>query len=191
MIREGRQEGARDARIPGGPGGPREPAGASQNQFLKQFGNLLTILVSFWDMFWPSNLIYPSKIWFGTIPMEEKHMRNHFLILSGLQSIDLDEFFMVLWWFFDIFRKIFFGFCNIHKKLCWFWFWYSYIWFIAYSTSYVLYFFIFFGIFHFLDFGILGFGGPSRARAHIPSSIRASHAHAHTPLGVGGRGGAM
>ena len=46
-----------------------------------------------WHRFWPQNLIYPSKIWFGTIPMEENYMRNHLLILPGLQNIDLYVFF--------------------------------------------------------------------------------------------------
>ena len=45
------------------------------------------------------------------------------------------------------------GICYIHKKWCWFWFWYSYIWFIAYSTSYFLYFFRF-------SFFWPTFGGP-------------------------------
>ena len=55
------------------------------------------------------------------------------------------------WWVFNesskifqyyltYFSKIFVGFHYIHKKLCWFWFRYSYIWFIPYLTSYSLYF---------------------------------------------------
>ena len=48
-----------------------------------------------------------SRIWFGSMYMDEKYMRNRFLILSSLQNIDLDEFLMVLWWLFEVVLTLF------------------------------------------------------------------------------------
>ena len=48
-------------------------------------------------------------------------------------------------------------------------------------------FFVFVHFFIFLDFWILGFGGPSRARAHIPSLPLEHHTRTRThPLGSAG-----
>ena len=63
---------------------------------------------------------------------------------------------------------------------------YSIFDFIVFDVFHILWNFSFFG---FLDFGF--WGSFTRTRTHPFSSIRAPHAHAHTPLGVGGCGGAM
>ena len=70
--------------------------------------------------------------------------------------------------------KIFSGFHYIHKKLCWFWFWYSFLWFIAYLTLFFLYFsyFSYFSLFGVSCWGhILLKKTTDRALSDAPSPV--------------------